>query len=145
MSNTYLIRSGFTIVKNGLLYVEGQSVDLSDLEFELHKHKLEGVSGSVFPSVVVFSDLGLRDNEGINTETLAIDKYLQNSDLKIQDLTNSTDNQLNLFLPTNPLKGKGFLIINQSESVGNFYSNNTIIYPGDRYEIVFNGDRWIET
>lgn len=46
----YVIRAGFSIYKNGLLYSGGQTIELSDFEFEQHKHKFENTAGSIFPS-----------------------------------------------------------------------------------------------
>lgn len=47
----YVIRQGFSIKKDGVFYTGGQSVELTNQEFELHKHKFENVAGSVFPNV----------------------------------------------------------------------------------------------
>ena len=49
----YIIRpnSFFTIAKEGIVYTAGQQVDLTAAEFELHKHKLEGVGNSISSSV----------------------------------------------------------------------------------------------
>ncbi len=80
----------------------------------------------------------------INVETLTTDKQLENSSAEVQDLTNSTITRLNLFLPNAPILGKSFLIINESGSMGNFYLNNSVVYPGDRYEIVWQGSKWLE-
>lgn len=80
----------------------------------------------------------------VNVETLTIDKQLQNTDAEIQDLTNPTSIQLNLFLPYQPGLYKSFLIVNELDSIGNFYLNNTIIYPGDSYEIIWQGSKWLE-
>lgn len=80
----------------------------------------------------------------INVETLTTDKQLENSSAEIQDLTNPTMTRLNLFPPNAPTLGKSFLVINEPGSIGNFYLNNTIVYPDDRYKILWNGDRWIE-
>ena len=43
----YTIRSGFSINLLGTIYQGGQEIELSDLEFQLHKHKLEGVKDDV--------------------------------------------------------------------------------------------------
>lgn len=40
----YTIRSGFTINLNGSIYQGGEEVELTDNQFKLHKHKLEGVT-----------------------------------------------------------------------------------------------------
>jgi hypothetical protein len=80
----------------------------------------------------------------INVETISTDKQLSNSDPTIQDLTNPLTTSLNILLPSSLLLGKQFLLINESASVGNFYMNNTIVYPGDRYQIVWNGFKWLE-
>ncbi|MEM8828766.1 MAG: IPT/TIG domain-containing protein [Cyanobacteria bacterium P01_G01_bin.19] len=47
----YTIRpnSPFTIAKDGILYIGGESVDLTESEFEIHKHKLEGVQSNITP------------------------------------------------------------------------------------------------
>ena len=47
----YTIRpnTAFTIEKDGVLYGAGQDVDLTESEFEIHKHKLEGVESTVEP------------------------------------------------------------------------------------------------
>lgn len=80
----------------------------------------------------------------INVETVIADKQLTNTSAEIQDLINPTSTQLNLYLPSTPVLGKSFLIINEPTSIGNFFTNNSIVFPGDRYEIVFQGDRWLE-
>jgi hypothetical protein len=80
----------------------------------------------------------------INVETISADKQLTNSDATIQDLTNSLTTSLNILLPSSPILGKQFLLINESNSTGNFYTNNTNVLPGDRYEIVWNGFKWLE-
>ena len=43
----YTIRKGFTITRGGSVYQEGQTVELSSVEFDLHKHKLEGTETTV--------------------------------------------------------------------------------------------------
>lgn len=45
----YTIRPEFTIQLGALVYQGGEDVDLTDAEFELHKHKLEGVESTVIP------------------------------------------------------------------------------------------------
>ncbi|MEL6493560.1 MAG: IPT/TIG domain-containing protein [Cyanobacteria bacterium J06623_7] len=45
----YIIRPGFTINLFGTIYQGGQSVDLNELQFQVHKHKLEGVESTVEP------------------------------------------------------------------------------------------------
>lgn len=80
----------------------------------------------------------------INVETISTDKQLTNGDATIQDLTNLLATSLNIFLPSSPSLGKMFLIINESTSIGNFYINNTTVFPSDRYEIVWNGLKWLE-
>lgn len=80
----------------------------------------------------------------IKTETLYQDKTLEFTDEEIQSLTNGTDKNLNLFLPDNPPKNTSFAIINQDGSLYDFLVNNRIIFPGDRYEIIFDGHNWIE-
>lgn len=45
----HTIRPGFTITQGLVTYVGGEEVDLTAAEFELHKHKLEGVESSVIP------------------------------------------------------------------------------------------------
>jgi hypothetical protein len=80
----------------------------------------------------------------INVETISTDKQLTNSDATIQDLTNPLTTSLNILLPSSPHGGKKFLIINEPTSTGNFYINNTTVYPSDRYEIVWNGFKWLE-
>ncbi len=64
----YVIRAGFSIYKNGLLYSGGQTIELSDLEFEQHKHKFEDTAGSIFPIVNSSSN----PNNGSNTSVLDI-------------------------------------------------------------------------
>lgn len=80
----------------------------------------------------------------INVETISTDRQLTNGDATIQDLTNSLATSLNILLPSSPLLGKQFLLINESASQGNFYINNSNVYPSDRYEIVWNGSKWLE-
>lgn len=80
----------------------------------------------------------------INVETISTDRQLTNGDATIQDLTNPLAASLNIFLPSSPVLGKKFLLINESASVGNFYINSSNVYPSDRYEIVWNGVRWLE-
>jgi hypothetical protein len=80
----------------------------------------------------------------INVETITADKQLTNGDATIQDLTNPLATSLNILLPSSPSLGKQFLLINESASQGNFFTNNSIVFSGDRYEIVWNGDRWLE-
>lgn len=50
----YTIRQGFTIQQGSLIYSGGDTVELSEFEFVLHKHKLEGIESTVatidFPS-----------------------------------------------------------------------------------------------
>jgi hypothetical protein len=46
----YVIRQGFSVYINGLFYTGGQTVELSDVDFEQHKHKFENIPGSVLPS-----------------------------------------------------------------------------------------------
>jgi hypothetical protein len=46
----YVIRQGFSVYINGLVYLGGQTVELSDVDFEQHKHKFENIPGSVLPS-----------------------------------------------------------------------------------------------
>ena len=45
----HTIRPGFTITLGNITYVGGEEVDLTDEEFELNKHKLEGVESTVIP------------------------------------------------------------------------------------------------
>lgn len=42
----YTIRPGFNIVLNGVLYLGGESVDLSEIEYQANKHKLEGTESN---------------------------------------------------------------------------------------------------
>ena len=42
----YTIRPGFNIVLNGALYLGGQSVDLTEAEYQANKHKLEGTESN---------------------------------------------------------------------------------------------------
>lgn len=80
----------------------------------------------------------------INVEIITSDKQLQNTDAEIQDLTNPNSTELNLLLPPSPIVGKSFLFINEFNSIGNLFTNNTVIRPDDRYRIVWNGNRWLE-
>lgn len=64
----YVIRAGFSIYKNGLLYTGGQTVELSDFEFEQHKHKFEDTAGSIFPINYVSPN----PNNGSNTSVIDI-------------------------------------------------------------------------
>ncbi|WP_319419471.1 phage upper tail fiber protein [Pleurocapsa sp. FMAR1] len=49
----YTIRANtaFTIVKQGVVYGAGEQIDLTNIEFERHKHKLEGTKLTVTPIV----------------------------------------------------------------------------------------------
>jgi hypothetical protein len=140
----YVIRAGFTVVKNGLLYTGGQSVDLTNAEYLLHKHKFEGSIDPPLPLNNGSSNNPSNSRIAISTIVLATDKQLENTDAAIQVLTNSGSTVLNILLPSEPNIGRSFLIISEANSVGNFLVNGTIIYQGDRYEIIWSGDRWVE-
>ena len=45
----HTIRPEFTITKDSVIYIGGDEVDLTEAEFELHKHKLEGTESTVLP------------------------------------------------------------------------------------------------
>ncbi len=45
----YTIRPDFTVEVDSVIYLGGEQVDLSDGDFEEHKHKLEGVESTPFP------------------------------------------------------------------------------------------------
>lgn len=45
----HTIRPEFTITKGSIIYIAGDQVDLTEAEFELHKHKLEGTESTVLP------------------------------------------------------------------------------------------------
>ena len=45
----YTIRQGFTLIQGTNIFSGGDTVELSELEFTLHKHKLEGVNTTVVP------------------------------------------------------------------------------------------------
>lgn len=49
----YTIRANFTIALGSTVYQGGDQIDLSNEQFELHKHKLQGVDTTVLP--IVFS------------------------------------------------------------------------------------------
>ena len=42
----YTIGVGFTITICDIIYMGGEVVDLTDEQFELHKHKLEGTASN---------------------------------------------------------------------------------------------------
>lgn len=144
----YVIRAGFSIYKNGLLYGGGQTIELSDLEFERHKHKFENTAASIFPINYVNPN---PNNGSSNTNTARIDRRtpqgdfnLSITDANFQHLINSTGATITVFLPPNPFKDLPFSLINNRLSNGNFYCNQTNIQPGDRYEIIFDGVEWVE-
>ena len=80
---------------------------------------------------------------GVNTETITSERNLLNSDVQVQNLTNSTTSDLKLNLPVPPVNNKLFTIINSFDSTANFLINNRTLLPGDRYEIAFDSV-WIE-
>lgn len=45
----YTIRPEFTIILGSAIHLGGDEVDLSEAEFELHKHKLQGTKSTVLP------------------------------------------------------------------------------------------------
>lgn len=47
--SVYTIRPEFSIQLGQIIFSGGEEVDLTDAEFELHKHKLEGVEATVIP------------------------------------------------------------------------------------------------
>lgn len=77
---TYTIRPGFSITLDGLIYIGGDEVELSDLEFQLNKHKLEGVESTVLPiesigksnkaDSIVFDDSNADLIEGVSEAVL---------------------------------------------------------------------------
>lgn len=141
----YVIRAGFSIYKNGLLYTGGQTIELSDLEFEQHKHKFENTVGTVFPITNV------SPNPNTGTSSPKIDRRtpqgnfnLSIADATYQHLINSTGAAITVSLPPNPFKDLPFSLINNRLSNGNVYCNQTNIFPGDRYEIIFDGVEWVE-
>ena len=142
----YSIRIGFTITIGDIIYMGGETVDLTDEQFELHKHKLEGTVSNTFPTVpsqnYPFDELALRGET--NRETLTVDKQLENDDPSIQNLENLTGGDLNVLLPTNPDRDKFFLIINRASSTGNLIINGTILLPNERYELIHDGTEWLE-
>lgn len=141
----YLIRQGFAIYKNGVFYTGGQSVDLTDYEYELHKHKFENVAGSIFP--ITLPQPNNENNSSLNRidrRSIELDLVLSISDATYQHLINSTGEILAVFLPSSPTLGLKFAIINNSTSTESVLCNQTIIFPGDRYEIIFDGVEWIE-
>lgn len=79
----------------------------------------------------------------IEVVTVTSDRQLQNSSARVQDLTNPASTIRNVLLPT-PQLAKEFLIINEETSIGNFLVNGSIVVPGDRYGIVWNGSKWLE-
>lgn len=144
----YVIRAGFSIYKNGLLYSGGQTIELSDFEFEQHKHKFENTVGSVLP---IQLNVSPNPNNGITGGAARIDRRtpqfdfnLSITDATYQHLINSTGATITVFLPPNPVKDLPFSLINNRASNGSFYCNQTNIQPGDRYEIIFDGVEWVE-
>ncbi len=47
----YTIRAGFTITLGSTVYQGGTQIDLAPEQFELHKHKLQGVDSTVLPII----------------------------------------------------------------------------------------------
>ncbi|MEM7756570.1 MAG: IPT/TIG domain-containing protein [Cyanobacteria bacterium P01_A01_bin.40] len=59
MAAIHTIRPGFTITLEDTIYVGGEEVNLTDEQFELNKHKLEGVESTVIPI-----DFGSQEQDG---------------------------------------------------------------------------------
>jgi hypothetical protein len=80
----------------------------------------------------------------IEVVTLTGDRTLSSDSATIQDLTNPIATTQDIFLPLTPRVGRNFLLINEPTSLGNLSCNGTEILPGEQYEVLWNGTRWIE-
>ncbi len=80
----------------------------------------------------------------ISKQTIYDHRQLTNDDSKYQDLTNPNPVELSIFLPNIPRLGKSFIFMNQDASIGNLFINQTIVFPGDLYKVIWNGHTWRE-
>jgi hypothetical protein len=78
----------------------------------------------------------------INIQTVNANLQLQNNSARVQDLTNPTSTQRQILLPTTPMLGKEFVFLNSSASLGSLLINASVVAPGNRYGIIWNGSLW---
>lgn len=147
--SSYIVRPKFTIVKNDVIYTGGDSVELNDEEFEWHKHKLEGIESDVKPVV----DKG-NNNTDPGTTTRRDRPIIRRVNL-INSIELTTDEAIRLhvicersgieiYLPKIKEKGDGFVIKNSIDSPHKFVCSGINIFPGDFYEVWFDGVEWLE-
>jgi hypothetical protein len=82
--------------------------------------------------------------QGIQVWELLGNKTLTNADAVVQDFINPNSITLYIYLPTVPIMGKNFVVINEPSSLGKLNCNGTEISPGEQWQAIWNGIRWLE-
>lgn len=84
-----------------------------------------------------------QDKTLFTRQQLTSDYNLEANDTIRQHLIIESDN-VNVNLPSSPVNGTQFLIKNYINSSFPFTINSVQIYPGEFYEVAFDGVEWVE-